>query len=1015
MSRLLYSRRRGHDSEGEYASEGEGSAVSYNSSDSEHSDVSSSYCSESEESDLDEAETEGSGEESEEEEQPEQEEPLIKLQQPATVVKEQKAEHKEIIDYQQVNDTPQATHDYQHQETAAYQDQPEDSGKRFQEHREYRRKLAEDPSFVPYVGLFWGHDDRYREDLLTEARPDGSQPRFSSNNNHNAGAQDYNRQLDPLMYKKWDHSGYEELLRMDEEDERRKRTLIEEGKVEEANNYRPNRVPYNNYSRGPKYGRGGYHNNNNNNNNNRPPRQNHRQHGEWPELSKNDETQNKWSTEQEKSVITDNSREQISTVKKDSNDWKSTIVDSNKIDDWTKEHASTESNKWGESSAPALEKNDWNSSVNVASTDSWDTQAKTSDWSKTNDNQKQEVTSNGWNTTNNNNNSSWADTPIETTHKEKWNSKERGHSDIPTEEKASASWTTYTVEEIQVPTTPSKWTMRNNNNRTDRRNRFNNDSSSSFRHSKPRRDNQKQDKPWKSRNPEKETTDQEWNTNKWNTNKWNTSSTTPADTQGWGEPSSKSNDWNKSTSFDADTWGDTAIDSKESTSNGWDKPDDINGSSDKPNDVTPTETSEWNEPTTSKHETDSWNAPDTKSPVPSTKVEIEVEGWGAPTIHRPNENVWSEATWGSSNKSVSESEPTQRNSSSSWTAKPENVGWGQVDTTNQSNDSSSGWGQESESWSRQEKSHQHRRGRGYLSQKIENEATTTNTTNTTNTTISFHAEQEQKESGWGSLHNTGNEDSDVEIILEAEEEPEWLQQEQVLGMIAPGDADTSSQSPRVLSSSSVENSPRRHHHHHHHQANHSPHFDSRKPRQNKPRRQLDENWRRRKEDQPPVQQQPTPMYYSTPQHMNGANIAYVPMIPNANYFHMGGNVQPSTEGANTNKFYGPLPPGFEANGMVYYGVDPNLYPPQQPFYYYVPMNGNVGSSSLVYDKSTSPNEPQAGEDEDEGWGPSPDIHEGEEQWNSHNDRGHKHQPPSNAVNYNNSLYYYYPQQPQNHF
>ena len=27
---------------------------------------------------------------------------------------------------------------------------------------EYRKKLAEDPSFVPHLGEFWGHDDRYR-------------------------------------------------------------------------------------------------------------------------------------------------------------------------------------------------------------------------------------------------------------------------------------------------------------------------------------------------------------------------------------------------------------------------------------------------------------------------------------------------------------------------------------------------------------------------------------------------------------------------------------------------------------------------------------------------------------------------------------------------------------------------------------------------------------------------------------------------------------------------------------
>ncbi|OZJ03085.1 hypothetical protein BZG36_03903 [Bifiguratus adelaidae] len=34
--------------------------------------------------------------------------------------------------------------------------------KRAAERREYRRKLVEDPSFVPHLGEFWGHDDRFR-------------------------------------------------------------------------------------------------------------------------------------------------------------------------------------------------------------------------------------------------------------------------------------------------------------------------------------------------------------------------------------------------------------------------------------------------------------------------------------------------------------------------------------------------------------------------------------------------------------------------------------------------------------------------------------------------------------------------------------------------------------------------------------------------------------------------------------------------------------------------------------
>jgi hypothetical protein len=42
---------------------------------------------------------------------------------------------------------------------------------------EYRRQLAEDPSFVPHIGSFWGHDDRFMPDGLRN-RPRGSRGQF---------------------------------------------------------------------------------------------------------------------------------------------------------------------------------------------------------------------------------------------------------------------------------------------------------------------------------------------------------------------------------------------------------------------------------------------------------------------------------------------------------------------------------------------------------------------------------------------------------------------------------------------------------------------------------------------------------------------------------------------------------------------------------------------------------------------------------------------------------------------
>ena len=132
--------------------------------------------------------------------------------------------------------------------------QQQEKEKTVHELREYRRKLAEDPSFVPYVGLFWGHDDRYREDSLAETRE--SAPHFS-NASTSIKKPSYDRNLDPLMHKKWDHSGYEELLRLDEQDERRKRELLESG--QSPINERPNRPRHNNngYNSGGGRGRGG--------------------------------------------------------------------------------------------------------------------------------------------------------------------------------------------------------------------------------------------------------------------------------------------------------------------------------------------------------------------------------------------------------------------------------------------------------------------------------------------------------------------------------------------------------------------------------------------------------------------------------------------------------------------------------------------------------------------------------------------------------------------------------------
>jgi hypothetical protein len=147
--------------------------------------------------------------------------------------------------------------------------------KRIQEHREYRRKLAEDPSFVPYVGLFWSHDDRYREDSLTETRQSPAFPVKPSQNNNAP----HDRRADPLMNKKWDHGGYEELVRMEQENDERKHDHPEQDL--EQHDTQPNRQHFNR-PRPPQERHHKFNNNNSTRNNTHQPRE------EWPVVSSGD-------------------------------------------------------------------------------------------------------------------------------------------------------------------------------------------------------------------------------------------------------------------------------------------------------------------------------------------------------------------------------------------------------------------------------------------------------------------------------------------------------------------------------------------------------------------------------------------------------------------------------------------------------------------------------------------------------------------------------------------------------
>lgn len=95
--------------------------------------------------------------------------------------------------------------------------------------------MAEDPSFVPYVGGFWSHDDRYRSDALKPTTDDKDQssstPRFVSPQQPAEAPPPQQRRRYPnrnvrrkvpeeVLNQRWGHDGYEELMRMEELEER---------------------------------------------------------------------------------------------------------------------------------------------------------------------------------------------------------------------------------------------------------------------------------------------------------------------------------------------------------------------------------------------------------------------------------------------------------------------------------------------------------------------------------------------------------------------------------------------------------------------------------------------------------------------------------------------------------------------------------------------------------------------------------------------------------------------------
>jgi hypothetical protein len=570
-----------------------------------------------------------------------------------------------------------------------------------------------------------------------------------------------------------------------------------------------------------------------------------------------------------------------------------------------------------------------------------------------------------------------------------------------------------------------------------------------------------------------------------------TTTTTPSTitSSNWNEPSKTTATATIPISSTTDTssgWGEPSI--AVAATSGWGEQSTNATVTAASTDATPvsTETSDLNEstiPVNDPAQSSGWN-----STVPEMTSD-----WDLPTTASTTKTTTAPHSWTDS-RDIS----VTKDNSSTWRTPVESSGWGESTRkestfggwSNSRSNNSSNWNSDREANNKSKPNDQPaRKGRGYLSQKMESSISTSPSPPiiVADQHETLENTTETSGSAWERFHQQGDSDSDVEIILEAEEEPEWLKHEQVLGMTAPNDGAVQLQvthAPAPPSSTlhmpaqspltSNENSPRSKHVYRQYDSSsprpesslkHSSSNSNKNPR--KPRRNFDDNWRHRddhqyNEEQPQYNNTTNgpAMYYPAP--MNGANITYVPMIPNANGNPMyampfpmgtsptGQSISPhhsdDNRSTSSQQFYpspptvGPngaiqLPPGYEANGMVYYGMDPSAMYPPQPFYYYAaPMPMGTGNNTngalpprppppaqqqMMYHSlptedshhhklhTSSPQQHMLLE-EDDGWGPSPSIQDGEGEW-SNNKKSSPLMDKSNSrySNSNNSSPYYF--------
>ncbi|KAK4515234.1 uncharacterized protein ATC70_002844 [Mucor velutinosus] len=1021
-----------------------------------------------------------------------------------------------------------------------YQDlQQQEKEKTVQELREYRRKLAEDPSFVPYVGLFWGHDDRYREDSLATGGNEAtreSMPHFSQHTAASASIKkpSYDRNLDPLMHKKWDHSGYEELMRLEEQDERRKRELIESGQSpSQADHHHrpPPRLPryhhYNNRGRGRGAGgyRGGYHHQQNRfgNPQKRPytqqQQQQQQQQEEWPQLA----------------TTTDSSSAAAGGHTADQSIWNNNKAQEPNVDGWGSVDRAEEikpmvkvdsaADRWGTSTAAASvadkgwasapptdtpqaerqsvgteqetpkqdspktrtvqNEHGWgalpestsvntstkqkepktSATANTISQDNWNVPpppATTAESSSTGWGEQPTVSqSEGWNTVAENAVSGWSNSDstcrVETTtveaapitvqeadHKEDETRQENASMPIVSPSVATTTDSWGKPEEMQAA--QDIWSNNNNSNETKDWNTPQWDATvnNSSDHAKGESKSTSPAPPQKERNeiPPEEKASSSWAnvkpdvkvhttpsdftkidfSRRYDSSRRNNSSSAYQQHQKSSSQTtlddSMQQKWDsKATS---DHWG---ADATTTPFTGWNTtPDNVNTQSEWTT-TTPQKTAE-----TSKVEA-SWDSKSVAKPTSSWSATVDT----ASTKSTSNWNESSSSTAATAAAAAAAAAATfdQSNSSSSSSARG---GWNNSRSSNSAN-----WNADREWNNKTRNEQQSKKGRGYFSGK-----------NTTTTTTDIHAAETASNStegfntpetsAWGHFQSTGDDDSDVEIILEAEEEPEWSKEdEQVLGMTAPADAQQQPYSPSFNRMSKSYLSQHQHdsgqssshpeynrkstaNNGRHSNNNNNNNNNNNKPSHQHRTSQYDDNWRQPREETDAY----LPMYYPTP--VAHPHPSYMPMIPNGNgtpmyavpfpmgptsssspsnrVVHSGGSASPSQEPSSStspHKFYTPsppnvqqLPPGYEANGMVYYGMDPStMYPPPQAFYYYAPppqaqpphmVSSSNNNTNDGYDSmkraSISPlhHHQHLQQAEEDDWGPAPDTLETEEQW-----------------------------------